>query len=103
MKLSYALPNVLFGLGLLLLSGCTKTPEWTLFYYPDVSAIPVTPLQAEDINGYYDSLAQCQSKAHGMQRLSRSGVSGFGLGSYQCGHLCEFDDKSVLVCKTMSQ
>ena len=51
MKLSYALPNVLFGLGLLLLSGCTKTPEWTLFYYPDVSAIPVTPLQAEDING----------------------------------------------------
>ncbi|GIU03112.1 hypothetical protein C9I43_14890 [Shewanella morhuae] len=103
MKLSYSLANVLLVLGMLLLSGCTKTAEWTLFYYPDASAIPVMPLQAEAINGYYETLEQCQSKAHGMQRLSSSGVSGFGLGVYQCGHLCEFDDKSVLVCKTLSQ
>ncbi|MGL5046036.1 MAG: hypothetical protein ACRC6S_00205 [Shewanella sp.] len=103
MKLRYTLPQVLCGLGLWLLSGCTKTPEWTLFYYPNVSAVPVAPLQADDVNGYYDTLAQCQSKALGMQRLSRSGVSGFALGVYQCGHLCEVDDKSVLACKTMSQ
>lgn len=98
MKLSYALPSVLLGLGLLLLTGCTKAFEWTLFYYPDVSAIPTKSLRVEDINGYYDTLVQCQSKAHGMQRLSRS-----GLGVYQCGHLCELDDKSILVCKTIIQ
>jgi hypothetical protein len=103
MKLNFALSSALFALGFLLLSGCTRTPEWTLFYYPDVSAIPALPLQAEDINGYYDTLAQCQSKAHGMQRLSSSGLSGFGVGVYQCGQLCEFDAKSVLVCKTLSQ
>ncbi len=103
MKLRYVLPNALFMFGILLLSGCTKTSEWTLFYYPDMSAIPAMPLQTEAINGYYETLEQCQSKAHGMQRLSRSGVSGFGLGVYQCGHLCELDDKSVLVCKTLSQ
>ncbi|QYJ78599.1 hypothetical protein [Shewanella acanthi] len=103
MKRCLAIRPVLLMLGILSLSGCFKTPEWTLFYYPDVSALPLTPLQTKDINGYFDTLEQCQSKAHGLQRLSSSGVSGFGLGVYQCGQQCQFDDQSVLQCKALSQ
>ncbi len=89
-----------------LLSGCTKTPEWTLFYYPNVAELAKTPLQTSDINGYFETLAQCQSKAHGLQRLTRSGVSGVdasGAGVYQCGQQCQLNDKSELVCKQLSQ
>ncbi|WP_293631125.1 hypothetical protein [Shewanella sp. CG12_big_fil_rev_8_21_14_0_65_47_15] len=101
MKLSFAMPRLFLMLGLLFLSACTKTPEWTLFYYNDVSALPVVPLQTEDIHGYYDTLEQCQSKALGMQRLKQG--DNMGAGVYQCGHLCGLDDKSVLVCKSLSQ
>ncbi|MCL1090429.1 hypothetical protein L2744_12665 [Shewanella profunda] len=99
MKLSYTLPSVL--LGLLLLNGCTKAPEWTLFYYPNADVVPTESLQVDDINGYYDTLDQCQRKAQGMQRLSQSSTTGVGV--YQCGHQCDFDANSVLVCKTLSQ
>ena len=92
------------------LSGCTKTPEWTLFYYPELSVLPDAPLQPDTINGYYDTLEQCQRKAHGLQRLTRSGMSGFdsdanpsGSGVYQCGQQCELNDQSVLICKQLTQ
>lgn len=101
MKLSYAMSRLFFTLGLLLLSACTKTPEWTLFFYNDVSSLPEAPLQTEDIYGYYDTLEQCQRKAQGMQRLRQGDY--FGAGAYQCGHLCGLDEKSVLVCKSLSQ
>lgn len=97
MKLRYTLPSLL--LGLWLLSGCTKAPEWTLFYYPNTDSVPENSLQVDDINGYYDTLEQCQRKALGMQRLSQSSTA----GAYQCGHLCEIDANSVLVCKALSQ
>lgn len=101
MKLSFATPRLFLTLGLLFLGACTKTPEWTLFYYNDVSALPAAQLQTEDIHGYYDTLEQCQRKAQGMQRLRQG--DDVGAGVYQCGHLCGLDDKSVLVCKSLSQ
>lgn len=103
MKLFLAILFASLSLGL---SGCTKTPEWTLFYYPTATSLPTKPLQTDDINGYYDTLEQCQRKAQGLQRLTGSGVSGFeasGAGVYQCGLQCEFNDKSVLVCKQLVQ
>lgn len=103
MKLPLVVLFASLGLGL---TGCTKTPEWTLFYYPKAISLPTTPLQPDDINGYYDTLEQCQRKAHGLQRLTGSGVSGFeasGAGVYQCGQQCELNDKSVLVCKLLTQ
>lgn len=100
MKLSDVLMNALLSLGLLSLSGCTKTPEWTLFYYPN-SSPPTGELLTDHINGYYETLEQCQTKAHGMLRLSHSGVS--GAGAYQCGHQCQFNDKSVLICQSLDQ
>ncbi|MGL4836035.1 hypothetical protein [Shewanella sp.] len=102
MKSNFAVAT-LFIVGSWLQSGCTKTPEWTLFYYPDADAAPTIPLQVDDIHGYYDTLEQCQRKAQGMKRLSGSSVSHLGLGGYQCGQLCELDDASRLSCKTLSQ
>ncbi|MCL1071447.1 hypothetical protein [Shewanella xiamenensis] len=98
MKLPLAILFASLSLGL---NGCTKTSEWTLFYYNDVSAPPAAPLQVDDIHGYYDTLEQCQRKALGMQRLKQDDY--FGAGAYQCGHLCGLDDKSALVCKSLSQ
>ncbi len=85
---------------LLTISGCSRTPEWTLFFYPDA---PVgTQVQIEQstafdsIHGYYDSLEVCRIKAKGMQKLAGN------KGSYQCGHLCQVTD-GLLACRKLTQ
>ncbi|MBB1383426.1 hypothetical protein H5071_16135, partial [Shewanella sp. SR41-2] len=58
----------------ILLAGCIRTPEWTLFYVADRTPIPTTIVLQDHISGYYDSLEQCQAKGAGMLRLQASSV-----------------------------
>ncbi|NMH65117.1 hypothetical protein [Shewanella salipaludis] len=80
------------------LSACTRTPEWTLFYYPERAELPADAVNPEAIAGYYEDLAQCRSKARGLLRLSDSGV-----GSYLCGERCAFSEQKRLQCRSVSQ
>lgn len=92
--------RIVFLIVLLSLAGCSRTPEWTLFFYPDVPASHSVTIEQssafDSIHGYYDSLELCRVKAKGMQRLAGD------KGSYQCGHLCQVTD-GQLACKTLTQ
>lgn len=88
----YKINSFLFGL-LILLSGCGKTPEWTLFYYANAEAASKSELSTEDIRGYYETLEQCQRKGEGMKRLSQS-----KLETFQCGQRCQIDAEQQLIC-----
>ena len=106
--------NVMFlFLAIMGLSGCIRTPEWTLFYYADEAKKPQKTIQAEYIAGYYDTLEQCQAKAKGMLRLS--GKSSHQMDNsqlenataipvtldkgYQCKQLCQVNDDNVIICQ----
>jgi O-acetyl-ADP-ribose deacetylase len=77
----------------LTLSACTAAPEWTLFFYPQPLAAG-TGLNSRDIEGYYETEAQCQAKGRGMVRLSGNKES-----SYLCLQHCRLDDKRGLICQ----
>ncbi|QHD52860.1 hypothetical protein [Shewanella algae] len=103
---------------LLLLAACSKQPQWTLFYYPDIkmpdikkpdikmsdidkpdagkpeiqSQLTEQPDRYHAIAGYYQTLQQCQDKGRGMQRLNE------GKGSFECGHNCRLDDRDMVIC-----
>ncbi|MCL1067511.1 hypothetical protein L2735_11950 [Shewanella olleyana] len=110
---SNVLIKVVFLLGLVSLTGCLRTPEWTLFYYADEAKKPQNPISADYIAGYYDTLEQCQLKGDGMLRLS--GKSTVEIGNkalenataipvainkgYQCEQLCEVNDDNVIICQ----
>ncbi|CAM4273059.1 hypothetical protein SHLI107390_07525 [Shewanella livingstonensis] len=83
---------------LALLSGCIRTPEWTLFYVADQTPLPTHIAQQEHISGYYDSLEQCQAKGAGMLRLQASSVPTDK--AFVCGEQCQIDDKQQLQCKS---
>lgn len=89
----------LLGLLLMAVSACSRTPEWTLFFYPELPvshSVEIEQTTAFDaIHGYYDSLELCRVKAKGMQKLAGD------KGSYQCGHLCQVTD-GQLACKTLT-
>ena len=83
------------------LSGCSRTPEWTLFYYQGQQQLPfdqhtdkavANNLRYEAIKGYYDTLEQCQQKAKGIEHLSETQAV------YQCGHQCQLDEHDVVEC-----
>ncbi|GIU49096.1 MULTISPECIES: hypothetical protein [Shewanella] len=110
---SKVLIKIVFLLGLVSLTGCLRTPEWTLFYYADEAKKPQNPISADFIAGYYDTLEQCQLKGDGMLRLS--GKSYVEMDNralenataipvaiekgYQCEQLCEVNDDDVIICK----
>lgn len=77
---------------LLLLSACTRQPEWSLFFYSD-REVAAPELRIQDIAGYYDSLAQCQAKGRGMRQLSMANNAGF-----ICAQQCQVDPKDNIVC-----
>ncbi|GAB1051545.1 MAG: hypothetical protein Sw1PiTSB_20020 [Shewanella algae] len=93
---------------LLLLAACSKQPQWTLFYYPDIKMSDIDkpdagkpeiqpqlteqPDRYHAIAGYYQTLQQCQDKGRGMQRLNE------GKGSFECGHNCRLDDRDMIIC-----
>ena len=64
----------LLVVGIMLLSGCIRSPEWTLFYFADQTAEVSQPAQHQYIKGYYDTLEQCQAKGAGLLRIQ--GISG---------------------------
>ncbi|ARD24066.1 MULTISPECIES: hypothetical protein [Shewanella] len=100
-------------LGIFSLSGCIRTPEWTLFYYADQAKKPANPIQADYIAGYYDTLEQCQLKGDGMLRLSGKSLVEIDKQAlenataipvaiekgYQCEQLCQVDDENVIHCQ----
>lgn len=85
------------------LSGCTRTPEWTLFYYQGQQQLPyghqtreadISNLRYKALQGYYDTLDQCQQKAKGLDYLTQI------QSAYQCGHQCQLED-GMLECDQM--
>ncbi|WP_025821223.1 hypothetical protein [Shewanella marina] len=87
-----------FVFSIVLLSGCTKTPEWTLFYYSDHSVVPKNVDDFSYIEGYYDSLEHCQIKARGMERISE-----YKNNAYKCGLRCKLDANKQVKCEQYSQ
>lgn len=76
---------------ILMASGCTKTPEWTLFYYAGQQSVPESD-HYHAIKGYYASLEQCKKKAEGLEYLTETAAV------YQCGFQCQLDEHDVVKC-----
>ncbi|WP_168926922.1 hypothetical protein [Shewanella donghaensis] len=107
--------TVFLFLAIIGLSGCIRTPEWTLFYYAEEAKTPQNPLQAEYIAGYYDTIDQCQAKAKGMLRLSGKNIPNMEMDAdslenataipvaidkgYQCKQLCQVNDDNAIICQ----
>ena len=89
---------LLFTATAVLLAGCIRTPEWTLFYVADQMPIPTQIVLQDHISGYYDSLEQCQAKGAGMLRLQASSVP--AEQAFVCGELCQVDEQQQLQCKS---
>ena len=87
---------VLFFSGLICLSGCTRTPEWSLFYIAEQQPLPSQPLQAQFIAGYYDTLSQCQAKGAGLLRLQSSTVK--PADGFVCGQQCKVNEQDDIEC-----
>jgi len=81
-----------------LLVGCIRTPEWTLFYVADQTPVPTQIVLQDHIAGYYDSLEQCQAKGAGMLRLQASSVP--AAQAFVCGEQCQVDEQQQLHCKS---
>jgi|TARA_R110000851_G_scaffold85074_2_gene185142 hypothetical protein len=81
-----------------LLAGCFRTPQWTLFYVADQAPVPTKIVQQDHIAGYYDSLEQCQAKGTGMLRLQASSVP--AEQAFVCAELCQVDEQQQLQCKS---
>jgi hypothetical protein len=81
-----------------LLAGCIRTPEWTLFYVADQTPVPTQIVLQEHIAGYYDSVIQCQAKGAGMLRLQASSVP--AAQAFACGEQCQVDEQQQLHCKS---
>lgn len=96
---------LLAAIGLSVTMGCTRTPEWTLFYVADnpvnaQKAMATTNMLDTDfISGYYDSLAQCQAKGTGMLRLQGSSMP--AAQAFVCAQACQVDDKQQLQCQRL--
>lgn len=90
-------------MALLGLSGCMRTPEWTLFYQTssqgDITLVEdeASLLKHEYIQGYYDTLEQCQAKGAGMVKLS--GIDDPHLNYFSCAQLCQSTDKNEIQCQ----
>jgi hypothetical protein len=85
--------RLIIGLsGLLAFTGCTQVPEWTLFYYPQQQQLPQPAHHYAAINGYYETLQQCEAKGRGMQRLAEAPAV------FQCAHRCRLDDANMVTC-----
>lgn len=83
---------------LVLLGGCMRTPEWTLFYVADHTPVPTKIVLQEHISGYYDSLEQCQAKGAGMLRLQASSLP--AEKAFACGEQCQVNEQQQLQCKS---
>lgn len=94
---------LLAALGFSVVMGCTRTPEWTLFYVADNPAnaekaiASANMVQTEFILGYYDTLDQCQAKGAGMLRLQGSSMP--AAQAFVCAQQCQVDDNEQLHCQ----
>ena len=90
-------------IGLLLvtlsLSGCIRSPEWTLFYFADAADKTDHTLQHDVIKGYYDTLEQCQAKGSGLVRIQ--GVTVTEQVDFTCGQKCETLDNNQIDCQQL--
>jgi len=90
-------------MGLLLvalsLSGCIRTPEWTLFYFADAADQTDQRLQHDVIKGYYDTLEQCQAKGSGLVRIQ--GITVTEQVDFTCGQKCETLDNNQIDCQQL--
>lgn len=86
----------LLVVGITLLSGCIRSPEWTLFYFAEQTAEVSQPAQHQYIKGYYDTLEQCQAKGAGLLRIQ--GISGNEKVDFVCGQQCETHDDNSISC-----
>ncbi|NKF52216.1 hypothetical protein G3R49_16765 [Shewanella sp. WXL01] len=85
--------------GLVSLSGCIRTPEWTLFYAGDEQQAPAQYLEQKFIAGYYDTVEQCQAKGRGLVKLKMSKLP--LEQAYVCGHQCQTDDSGNMRCQQL--
>lgn len=95
------LPNKFIVLTLMfsvfLLSGCIRTPEWTLFYFADAADKTDLTIKHDVIKGYYDTLEQCQAKGSGLLRIQ--GVEMTANVDFICSQKCETLDDNQLDCQ----
>ena len=90
---------LLAAIGLSVAMGCTRTPEWTLFYVADnpqnaeMAIASANMVQTEFILGYYDTLEQCQAKGTGMLRLQGSSMP--AAQAFVCAQQCQVDNKQL--------
>ncbi|UCX03360.1 hypothetical protein [Shewanella glacialimarina] len=84
-------------LSLFLLGGCIRTPEWTLFYFADATDKTDLTLKHDVINGYYDTLEQCQAKGSGLLRIQ--GMSMTENVDFICGQQCQTLDDNPVDCQ----
>ncbi|WP_445945553.1 hypothetical protein [Shewanella sp.] len=88
-----------------LLAACTQAPQWTLFFTPIQGAGPeaqVSKLVVADIQGYYQTLAQCQHKAEGLMKLALIQANA-PRGVYQCADECLVEADNSLNCQQVIQ
>ncbi|GGQ00886.1 hypothetical protein [Shewanella ulleungensis] len=94
---------LLAAIGLSVAMGCTRTPEWTLFYVADnpehaeKAIASANMVQTDFILGYFDTLEQCQSKGTGMLRLQGSSMP--AAQAFVCAQQCQVDDNEQLNCQ----
>lgn len=89
----------LLALGIVLLSGCSDSADWTAFVYPDIENIPNADKVQNYTIGSYRTFEECQTAA--IDRVRSNYASSQRLGDYQCGYKCSRRDDfgGLLICK----
>jgi hypothetical protein len=89
----------LLAIGILLLSGCSGSADWTAFVYPDIKNIPNADKVQNYTIGNYRTFEECQTAA--IDRVRSNYASSQRQGDYQCGYKCSRRDDfgGLLICK----
>ncbi|MCL1143675.1 hypothetical protein [Shewanella gaetbuli] len=95
-RVKFLLP---FALATFMLTGCIKSPEWTLFYFADTPNKTDLSLNYDAIKGYYNTLEQCQAKGAGIVRIQ--GVEITEQVDFICGQQCQIADDNQVSCSQL--
>ncbi|ABE53578.1 hypothetical protein Sden_0282 [Shewanella denitrificans OS217] len=83
------------------LTACTQAPKWTLFFTPlqNVTAnASANTLVVADIQGYYQTEAQCLHKMQGLMKLAQMQPQS-PAGVYRCANECRVEPDNSLRCQ----
>lgn len=89
----------LLAIGILLLSGCSGSGDWTAFVYPDIENIPNADKVQNYTIGNYRTFEACQAAA--IERVRNNYAASQRQGDFQCGYKCSRreDFGGLLICK----